>query len=311
MAAGADLAGAFTDSDSPYAGGADPHPPEVWADLRSVWPDLHWDRARFRRGAFHHVAVLGEDAVVRVVFGLRHVRSTVSETANLAAFTNTELPFGIPSAMGTPFHGDGWSAQMNSFVPGEHRPLELWAAVRAALGAAVEAMANIPPLSAGLRPVRDWCGAGEWPAVVAGITTVLPAREAGAAAKVVRDVLAVEEVVVPAVVHGDLGLHNVLWKGSEISGLVDFDNACLGDPAMDLAPLVGAFGAAAVADIADGELVARAQLHRASLSLQVAAAAELAGDAYLRDFALENFSERFRAGTLYDPGPRRSKSPHP
>lgn len=304
-ASGTDAGGAFTDSDSPYLGGLDLHPPEVWAHLRSAWPELPWDRAQFRRGAFHHVAVLGEDAVVRVVFGPRHAQSTVSETANLAAFPCAGLPFNIPSAVGSPFHGDGWSAQLNSFVPGEHRPLELWASVREALGLVVAAVANSVPATGRLRPVREWCGAGQWPAVVAGITEALPPREARAAAKVVGDVLAAEEPVAPRTVHGDLGLHNVLWKGTEVSGLVDFDNACVGDPAMDLAPLVGAFGAAAVTEIADAELVGRAQLHRASLSLQVAAAAELAGDASLRDFALGNFSDRFRSGTLYDPGPRR------
>lgn len=304
-ASGADAGGACTDADSPFPGGLDLHPPDVWADLRYAWPELPWDRAQFRRGAFHHVAVLGEDAVVRVVFGLRHAQSTISETANLAAFPCAGLPFGMPSVMGSPVHGDGWSAQVNSFVAGEHRPLELWAAVRGALGVVVAAVTDLVPVSSGLRPVREWCGAGQWPAVVAGITADLPPREAKAAAKVVADVLAAEEPVVPRIVHGDLGLHNVLWKGAEISGLVDFDNACVGDPAMDLAPLVGAFGAAAVTEIADADLVARAQLHRASLSLQVAAAAELAGDANLRDFALGNFGARFRSGTLYDPGPRR------
>ncbi|MBO0897010.1 MULTISPECIES: aminoglycoside phosphotransferase family protein [Arthrobacter] len=253
------------------------------------------------------MAVLGEAAVVRVVYGPRHVQSTEGEAGNLAAFTHTGLPFLIPAVLRTPFHGSGWSAQLNSYVPGDHRPLEAWTAVREPLARILAALADVIPRSGGsLRPVREWCGAGEWPAIVAGITVALPGREAKAAGRVVADVLAAEEMVIPAVVHGDLGLHNVLWNGPGVSGLVDFDNACLGDPAMDLAPLIGAFGAAAVTDIADPDLVSRAQLHRASLSLQVAAAAELAGDGELRDFALGNFSDRFSNGTLYDPGPRRT-----
>ena len=277
---------------------------ETWRALRSVWPDLAWGEAQFRRGAFHHVAVLGEGAVVRVVFGPHHVQSTEGEAANLAAFAHAGLPFHIPAVLRAPFHGRGWSAQVNSYVPGEHRPLEAWTTVREPLALVLAALADVGPLSGGrLRPVREWCGAGNWPAVVAGIALALPRGEAKAAARVVEEVLAAEEWVSPAVVHGDLGLHNVLWNGAGVSGLVDFDNACLGDPAMDLAPLIGIFGAAALADIADAELVSRAQLHRASLSLQVAAAAELGGDGELRDFALGNFSDRFAAGTLYDPGP--------
>lgn len=278
---------------------------EFWAGLQSLWPDLDWNRAEFRSGAFHRVAVLGDSAVVRVAFGTGHAERTRTETANLAAFTAAALPFRIPAVLREPFHGEGWSAQFNGFVPGEHRPLERWETVRVPLQQVLAALAaTVPPSGAVLPPVRQWCGAGNWPAVVAGITSGLAPREIRAATRVVAEVLAAEALVPPGVVHGDFGLHNVLWAGSEISGLVDFDNACLGDPAMDLAPLVGAFGAAAVADIADAELVARAQLHRASLSLQVAAAGHLTGDYDLREFALGNFSDRFRSGTLYDPGPR-------
>lgn len=276
----------------------------IWSSLQSVWPDLDWHRMKIRSGAFHLVAVLGETAVVRVAFGAGHAERTRTETANLAAFALAGLPFRIPAVLREPFHGNGWSAQANSFVPGEHRPLERWETVRAPLKLALAALAGmVPPAAGALRPVRQWCGAGEWPAVVAGITAGLPPKEAKAASRVVAQVLAAEEMVHPVVVHGDFGLHNVLWVQSKISGLVDFDNACLGDPAMDLAPLISAFGAAAVADIAGPDIVARAQLHRASLSLQVAAAGHLAGDHELREFALGNFSDRFRRGTLYDPGP--------
>ena len=277
---------------------------EIWAGLQSVWPDLDWNRVTFRSGAFHRVAVLGDSAVVRVASGTGHAERTRTEAANLAAFAAAVLPFRIPALLREPCHGDGWSAQLNGFVPGEHRPLDRWETVRGPLQLVLSALAALAPPSGGvLRPVRQWCGAGDWPAVVAGITAGLAPREVRAATRVVAEVLAAEELVPPAVVHGDFGLHNVLWTGAEISGLVDFDNACLGDPAMDLAPLVGAFGAAAVTDIADADLVARAQLHRASLSLQVAAAGHLAGDYELREFALGNFSDRFRRGTLYDPGP--------
>ncbi len=117
--------------------------------------------------------------------------------------------------------------------------------------------------------------------------------------------LAAELTAEPVPVHGDLGMHNILWddQGAEltISGLIDLDHAALGDPAIDVAPLVGQFGASALADVIGPQLLHRAMLHRATLSLQVAAAAELRHDTALRDFALANFSERYRSGTLYDP----------
>jgi aminoglycoside phosphotransferase (APT) family kinase protein len=111
----------------------------------------------------------------------------------------------------------------------------------------------------------------------------------------------VERESAPGCVHGDFGLHNVLWQSATARGLIDFDHLAWGDPAIDVAPLVGSFSAAQLSGDFDRELLRRAMFHRASLSLQVAAAAELAGDRALRDHALGNFTGRLRAGTLYDP----------
>jgi hypothetical protein len=123
----------------------------------------------------------------------------------------------------------------------------------------------------------------------------------GRAVDIVADVLAVERDPAPGVVHGDFGLHNVIWQGSTASGLIDFDHLGLGDPAIDIAPLVGKFSIAELSADFESEILRRAMIHRASLPLQVAAAAELAGNAELRDYAPGNFTHRSRSGTLYDP----------
>ena len=75
--------------------------------------------------------------------------------------------------------------------------------------------------------------------------------------------------------------------------------------ALDAAPLIGAFGTRQVAQIAAPAERQRAMYHRATLSLQIAAAAELAGKADLRNHALGNFVRRRDEGTLYDPGQSR------
>ena len=129
----------------------------------------------------------------------------------------------------------------------------------------------------------------------------LDERTRTAAHRVVGEVLECETDVQPALVHGDFGLHNVLWTQNRISGVIDFDHATVGDPAMDVAPLIGRFGASKVAEVYDPETVVRAKVHRASLPLQVAAAAELVSDTQLRNHALGNFYKRLRDGNLYDP----------
>lgn len=125
------------------------------------------------------------------------------------------------------------------------------------------------------------------------------------ARQVVAEVLDTEVAINTGFVHGDLGPHNVLWTGPRITGLIDLDHAALADPAIDVGPLVGRYGARQVAEIVPPDVLHRAMRHRASLPLQVAAAAELSGQGELRDHALRNFGHRCEQGTVSDPGGRR------
>lgn len=86
-----------------------------------------------------------------------------------------------------------------------------------------------------------------------------------------------------------------------MAGLIDLDHACVGDPAIDLAPLIGFHGLQPIRPLADPETLRRALIHRATLPLQVAAAAHLNGSYELRDHALNNFATRNARGTLFEP----------
>lgn len=274
----------------------------IWPVLQRTWPDLPWSEAAFRHGAFHHVAVLGTSAVVRVGFGADHEIRTQNEFRNLDAISMVNLPFQTPRSLGTIHSTPSWSAQVSSFVAGKHRDDAGWAASRGALHGVLCAFQKIPRPAPGVfLPVRQWCGGPNWPALVERITLPLDERTRAAAKRVVSEVLACETDVQPTLVHGDFGLHNVLWTHDRISGVIDFDHATVGDPAMDVAPLIGQFGAAKLAQIYEPEMISRAKCHRASLPLQVAAAAELVNDTKLRNHALGNFHKRFRDGNLYDP----------
>lgn len=118
----------------------------------------------------------------------------------------------------------------------------------------------------------------------------------------VQPALDVERDVAPTLCHGDFGPHNILWAGGTAASVIDWDHACIGDPAIDLAPLISFHGASALCALASAEEVRRAKIHRATLPLQVAAAARLAGLEPLRDHALANFERRLAEGTLFGPG---------
>lgn len=85
--------------------------------------------------------------------------------------------------------------------------------------------------------VREWAGGPLWPEVVGREILPLLGRCRDATRKVVESVLAAEKGTDRAVlVHGDFGLHNVLWTDDFVTGLVDLDCCTVGDPVIDLAP---------------------------------------------------------------------------
>ena len=206
-----------------------------------------------------------------------------------------------PTGLVRTVSGPLWSAQVNSCIPGEHRSGVSWEQARGPLELILSGLREAASPRGTLRPLRQWCGGPQWPAVVDRIIQPLDKAAKTAARRAVEEVLDAEAGVGTSLVHGDFGLHNIMWRGDQPSGVIDLDNACIGDPALDLAPLIGTFGSARVADIADRETIARAKIHRASLPLQVAAAAQLINDSKLKDFALANFQMRLHAGTLQDP----------
>ncbi|HSO46904.1 MAG TPA: aminoglycoside phosphotransferase family protein [Rhizobiaceae bacterium] len=273
----------------------------IWQDLREVWPDLDWARLDSKHGAFHHVAVLGDSSVVRVSTARRHEEQTLREYQNLSAVQSLGLPLRTPRVRCGPEVRAGFSALVTSFIPGEHDLKMVWSQVREPVAEILHSLreSTVPELHT-LRPVRQWCGGEQWPRIIEQLSSALDETVARTARRVVADVLTAEPDNGRTLVHGDFGLHNLLWGGHGLPAVIDWDNASVGDPAIDLAPLIGMFGADAVGEIADTDLVERAQRHRASLPLQVAAAADLAGDLALRNFALDNFTKRFRNDTLYD-----------
>jgi aminoglycoside phosphotransferase (APT) family kinase protein len=122
-----------------------------------------------------------------------------------------------------------------------------WTQVRGGLVDVLQTLHAVSagPVTASLPPPRAWCGGRQWPDIVCGrLAARLPGLAARAAHAVVADVIVAENAAGRSLVHGDLGLHNLLWHADRVTGMIDFDHACWGDPAIDIAPLIGTFGAA-------------------------------------------------------------------
>lgn len=248
-------------------------------------------------GAFHTVAV-GDDHVARVLLGTNQQSRAVRECAILASAPGSVGPVHLPQLVEGPVTHQGRTGYLVTRVPGRSRDAD-WDELRQPLAQLLDDLAQLPRPDA-LPPVRSWCGGD---ALVGIVAEHFGTRLGAALPDAVGLVDDLDHLDVPGAVfvHGDFGPHNLLWDGNRISGLVDLDHACFGDPAIDLAPLVGFFGASRVAEVTDRSTLHRAMRHRATLSLQVAAAAHLAGLDGLRDHALGNFLTRHEQGTLFDP----------
>jgi len=280
---------------------------DLRASAARAWPAHDWSPAIVASGAFHDVVVRAPHVAARIAGGRGHRRRVSREAVAVRIVAGLELPFLVPQVLGDPVTRAGRTGLLTTFVAGQARLSASWPQARAGVAAALDAFRAVPEhRCAGLPAPRTWCGGDGWDDVVrSDLVSRLPTGARATAVAVVDDVLAVERDADRSFVHGDVGLHNLLWSGDRPTGLIDADHACWGDPAMDVAPLVGTFGAARVAQIAPPELVQRALYHRASLPLQVAAAAQLIGDCALRDHALRNFATRVAERTLYDPNGMR------
>lgn len=232
-------------------------PPDVQPELRRRLPELPWDHVRETQGAFHHVLLLPPSAALRVRSGPGHEAAIRREHDTAAALSAAEPPVARPPLDSV--HTAEWSVMVAEVVDGHSREPRTW------------------------------------PELVEEMTAADP--ELQERARVRRDtVLELEASAEGSPVHGDLGMHNILWRSEGSAVVIDTDHAAWADRAIDIAPLFSAYGRDALAADLPGEVLDRAVAHRCVLSLQVAAAAELRGDGKLRDHALDNFARRIRSG---------------
>ncbi|MBZ6372742.1 MAG: aminoglycoside phosphotransferase family protein [Microbacterium hominis] len=205
--------------------------------------------------------------------------------------------------MRAPRTGGGRSGYVVTRVPTGEAVSEKWSDVRGTYAELLAEIGSATP-ELGMPTAREWCGGVDFLDVVDNELGAYLEADRLPALRAVGEMLDLGEVRA-AIVHGDFGPHNIGWRDGVAVSVFDWDHSALDDPAIDIAPLIGIYGARHVADIAPADLLQRAMRHRATLPLQVAAAAHRVGDAALRDHAVSNFRSRLAAGTLHDPAGSR------
>lgn len=266
-------------------------PGAVFEELSTAFPDADLRRARWQNGAFHFVALCDASVVVRVRVGGDHRAAVTREVDAMRWFSRLPLAARTPGVQRGPVDGGGWSAFSCDLMPGEPmRPAD-WQDDRGVLLPLLEDLASVvpPPLPAS-DGLRAWCGGERWPTIVDEITAAWT-RSSRRAALAAMEVVLQEAPEVAVAVHGDFGPHNVLL-GPAGTALIDPDNAGVGEPETDLAPLLGFYPQDDLSRDFSAARMRRAAEIKRVLPLQVAAAAELAADGSLRDHALGNFLRR-------------------
>ncbi|MDQ1123977.1 phosphotransferase family protein [Microbacterium trichothecenolyticum] len=214
-----------------------------------------------------NLVVLAGDVAVRV--GRTAAASAQSVRAQQLIDGLPALPFAVPRAVVDPL----WDGDMVAVVqrrldgiphPGGHGE-------PAALETLLDALedARIAELAPHLATPHAFMGAQRWHAVMVDEAIPLLAPAARDAARRAADALADLAPVRPVLVHGDLAGSNVLWHEGAVSGVIDWDLATAGDPAIDVAALAVWHGWDVIARVRPAEVVRRARVIAATHPLQV------------------------------------------
>ncbi|RBQ20497.1 viomycin phosphotransferase [Spongiactinospora rosea] len=245
-----------------------------------------------REGQFHHV-VIGSARVVC----LPRTPAAAARLPARAAVLRTLAGFGLGFRVPVPVASDGERYLVLDRIPGAPLPDGEPAGPRTSEAVARQYAALLAELArAGAdQTVRDALPHQEpdrWRRFADDVRAELyPLMSAAGRGRAERELtpLAALPHITTAVVHGDLGAANVLWETAggapRLAGVVDWDEAGLGDPAEDLAAIAASHGThlldriIALTGGPAAALLARADVIRGTFALQQALSAHRDGDA--------------------------------
>ncbi|WHT16273.1 phosphotransferase [Crossiella sp. CA-258035] len=252
--------------------------------LRRELPGADLDGLVVHQGQFHEV-VLGADRVVCFARTAPAASRLPARAARLRSVAGMGLGFATPVPL-SEVDGDP-ACLVLSRVPGDplaaHRLTAppVFEAVAAGFGALLRELAGVK---------TGFPSTGSWPEFAEGVRAELfPLMSGSGRARAEAELVAVGELPhwVTGLVHGDLGGENVLWYERDglprLSGVVDWDEAGLGDQAEDLAAIRASYGEemarAVVAHLPPDEaLLDRARVIGGTFALQQALAGLRDGD---------------------------------
>lgn len=265
--------------------------------LSRLLPDDKTDDLTARQGQFHLV-VIGSDRVVCLPRTRAAAARLPQRVAVLHALAGLDLGFRTPEPLlqGGAHGTDEEPFLVLSRIPGE--PLgtnalndaETVDTVAAQYATLLSALARAGTEEA-VRAVLPQAAEGQWRRFAENVRAALfPLMSDSGRLRTERELTALDSLphFTRAVVHGDLGAENVLWEWTHglphLSGVLDWDDVTLGDPAEDLAAIGASYGpkllerVLAVGSWSEHGLLTRIAAIRSTFALQQALYALRDGD---------------------------------
>lgn len=263
--------------------------------LERLLPGERTEDLAVHQGQFHHVVIGG----ARVVCFARTDAAAdrlPGRAAVLRALAGVDLGFRTPEPLEEgPAAGGDPAYLVIGRIPGAPLDEDALAAPAVAEAVAREYAALLAGLAAAgadekARAALPAAPEGEWREFAEGVRAELfPLMSDAGRERAGRELAALDALphLTAAVVHGDLGGENVLWDTSgglpRLTGVVDWDEVSLGDPAEDLAAIGASYGEALLRRVlelrgAGEDVPARITAIRGTFALQQALYALRDGD---------------------------------
>lgn len=217
--------------------------PVVRAVMEQAGLALPTDRWDIRTtGSAHLIINMGSELSVRVA-KTQKTGHLVARRTEILRRLPADLPFEVPRPITRVITRHGITAVGLSWIKGEPRPQGPAPAKQ--LAAALKAIHRID--YRGYEPYLDsihehWGGKENWVDFLQ--QQVIPQLLSGSqkiALQALGQALNLAKVE-PTLIHGDLAGHNILWKGEKLVGVIDWDHASIGDPAIDHAAVGNYYG---------------------------------------------------------------------
>ncbi|RBO93926.1 phosphotransferase family protein [Nocardia puris] len=253
--------------------------------LTCLLPDDAVAECEVRQGQFHHV-VLGRDRVVCFPRTEAAAARLPARAAVLRALSGLGLGVATPEPIA---ESEEPAYLVLTRIPGQPLPesaLSRPGAPEAVARQLAELLSSLA--SAGTAPLPE-APADRWEVFADEVRAGLfPLMSAAGRVRATRELDALDTLphLTTAIVHGDLGGENLLWDTGNpprLLGVVDWDDACLGDPAEDLAALSATYPPAVLEPLlallgTDPPTRTRIATLRATFALQQALSAHRDGD---------------------------------